>query len=132
MLSPYRSRRWVFALGDVTHKVEARLSVGRHVRVTVDGEVIEWPLTWLDVLDFGGRFDFEMRAAPAGGGGGGGGAPPAVHACRLTVNTINMYLSVNGVDIETGKPLRPVSIGRWVIRVVAFLLAAFLFYWVNR
>ena len=133
MLSPYRARRWVFALGEVTHKVEARLQVGRHVRLTVDGEVLEWPLSWVDVLDFGGKFDFELRSSTGGGGGGsgGGGAPDAattaVHQCWLVINTVHMYLFVDGVDVDTGQRRSAVSVGRWVIRCIAFLLVVLIF-----
>ena len=121
MLSPYRSKRWIFAIGDVAHKVEARLQVGRHVRLTVDGEVVEWPQSWVDVLDFGGKFAFEMRSSQGGSG------PPTVHQCWLVLNTMRMYLFVDGVDIETGKRRSAVSIGRWVIRCIVFLLVALLF-----
>jgi hypothetical protein len=124
MLSPYRTKRWVFALGDVTHKVEAWLQVGRYVRLTVDGEVLEWPQSWLDVLDFGGKFDFELWSPAAGR------RAATAHQCLLVINTIRMYLFVDGVDIETGARTSAVSVGRWVIRCIVFVLvaAAFVLY----
>ena len=124
MLSGVRLRRWTFSLDGTEHKVEARLQVGRCVQLTVDGEVLEWPQTWLDVLDFGGRFAFELHAAtstlPTP-------ATPA-HECWLVINTLNMYLFVDGVDIESGRRRSGISTGRGVFRIVAFILVALVFY----
>ena len=63
------------------------------VTLAVDGEVVEWEQSLLDLLDFGGKFRFTLYS-------GVNTLEEAVHECFLVINLWHIYLFVDGLDIE--------------------------------
>ena len=114
-----RSKKWIFKLRDVPHKVELRQKMCQKVTLAVDGEVVEWEQSLLDLLDFGGKFRFTLYS-------GVNTAEEAAHECFLVINLWHIYLFVDGLDIERGKRFSfsggRIIIGILVVCAVCLLL----------
>ena len=114
-----RSKKWIFKLRDVPHKVELRQKMCQKVTLAVDGEVVEWEQSLLDLLDFGGKFRFKLYS-------GVNTSEEAAHECFLVINLWHIYLFVDGLDIERGKRFSfsggRIIIGILVVCAVCLLL----------
>jgi len=115
-----RNKRWLFKLDDVPHKVELRQRMCQKITVTVDGEVIEWDQSLLDLLDFGGKFRFTLYSGAANSG------DECSHECFLVINLLHIYLFVDGLDIEGGRRRWALSGGRVVIGTLVLLTVGLL------
>ena len=118
-----RTKKWVFKIDGMTHRVDVRHKLFRSVRVNVDDEEITWEQSrLLDLLDFGGRFQFVLRS---------GSRPDMMvrHDCILIVNFLHLYLFVDGKDVETDRRFL-FSTFRFLIRffVIALLLLLLWYY----
>lgn len=113
-----RNKKWIFKLKDASHKVELRQKMCQKVSLTVDGEVVEWEQSLLDLLDFGGKFRFKLYSAE-------NSSQEVVHDCFLVINMWHIYLFVDGLDIERGKRFS-LSGGRIIIGILVFAIVCLL------
>lgn len=110
-----RNKKWIFKIGEVPHKVELRQKMCQNVTLAVDGEVMEWDQSILDLLDFGGKFRFTLYSGLSETGA------ELPHECYLVINLLHIYLYVDGRDIERGDNRSALSGGRVIIGTLVLL-----------
>lgn len=114
---PAADKKWIFKLDGSTHQVELKQQYLKSTSITVDGEVLDWKQSPLELLDFGGTFCFTLRS--------GHGIHSTNHDCQVTVNMWHTYLLVDGVDVESGRryPYSAFRLGVRVVMLAIVLLA---------